>query len=446
MVKIKDIGSKYASKHMLTLNKLYLIRLKKIEIYKPEQLTPEEFQQKNGINNRLYITVYCSVRKHTFALNYSRMITDYQLAKCTTWQQLVSRLTDEYLNGYEENLPGYVPGTINPARPVTMWDILNTLNTFDIGYGEYISGRKNISHFKDHLPDLYVELQHNPKYNPSLKHCLPVVNGFTCRPYLSPDKQTLWMLDGTRLCTRTSVRFTPEILLFNFENIGDISVHNLSRTKDDELNFKLTFANSKNTPKLSTDWIISSSAYSFFEYTPLIVIGGIIYFPDQYTVISSHDLRFRITEQPLDLALAYKYYLLDDPDSLANVSYQSPALIDFILDEINNDYSKNTFIVLVHTSDLFINRIPLDVWENSIIINLYTSQGILIQDRTGTIRNYHEENNTNLKTLSLQNIGEVFTTDEKYENPQFTMIRPECKHHEFNNLFRSNCTMVSLTK
>lgn len=432
---------------MYTVTKLYRFYRNTVKIYSPDEISPPDFQHLSEVGVQLSVSLYHTVYKTSHTLDYSRLVSEQPIASATTWAIFSNMLTDEYVIGYSHTLSGFITGTDAPANPVLVWDALNTLNTFNIGYGDHLSGKHDLPYLAKRSPDLYISLQsHLPPRDdvPKLPFCLPVVNGCVCRPIYRESSKQLWALSGVSYCNQIDAHIIPEIILLDFQHVGTISTHSIRTSTSSPEEFTLTFT--KQPWDLNTSWFLSSSTYSLFEYTPILCIAGILYLPDQLNIVSQHTLEFNINTQPLDNSLIYQAYLQDITDSSAKVSFTSSAISKHLQRAVEQEYSPDTFVILVHTPTLYVCRTPLDVWENSIIVDLRSTESILVRDRTATIHAYHSDDNVDLRTLTLQNMNEIYTTDQPYADEQHAIIRPDCRHHDFNNLVRGNCTMVVLTK
>ena len=124
---------------MYAITKIYKIDRAKMEFYPPESITPAALHDTIDLGVTIYLSLVDTTAKKDLAINYSRLITDTTLGNCETWDKLAARLTDELVNGYCEEMPGYYPGTESARNPAQIWDVMNTLKTFNIDYGENTS-------------------------------------------------------------------------------------------------------------------------------------------------------------------------------------------------------------------------------------------------------------------------------------------------------------------
>ena len=433
---------------MYAITKLYRSDSSSMRSYNTDEITPEELQSGADVNTRIYISVREDNDNTDISVDYSQLITDTDLGRLETWDQLSARLTDEHVIGYKTDLPGYIAGGDNPRYPARTWDVMNTLQTFAVDYGEYLSDRHGILAYRHNLPDLRISLYEGADPKPDLNRCLPVVNGYVCRPIYRQEKEHLYALDGARLCWQQATHMTPEVQLIDFSLIGDISTHPiyLNAPSPEHDGFVLSFNSRNHGYSLDADWILTSKKYDLRKYTPIVVLGGIAILPDKITVFNHNSCRFPVQDVPWDTALVYKKYLIDESSTTAEMHYDSLAVKDYLDSQMTADiFSKDTFVVLVHAPRLYVARVPVDVWQNGITMNLTAALGLLLHDRTGTIRNYHLNTYSDRKELVIQNMEELFRADHPVRDGQLAFINPD-HVHPFPNVNISNCTMIHLMR
>ena len=435
---------------MYAIEKIYLIKRAMIKIYELNEISPVVAQEQAvDVNDTIYLAVknFEVVGSKTAAINYSRLITDTDLGKVTTWEQLAGRLTDQHVIGYEENMPGYLPGTDITRYPVQIWDVMNVLNTCDLDYGDATTDRHGILPYKYNLPDLRVKLQERATVVPQLNTCLPIVNGFACRPTYNEKTGVYYALDGARLCWQTGEHRTPEVQLIDFTLLGDTSVHPIYMEipQSNHDGFVVSYMSRTRKFDLDATWVFTSKKYDLREYTPIVSIGGILILPDRIQIVNEHSFKCDINKYPWDQALAYKKYLIDQTSSQAHMFYNSTKIEDYIKSQMTKEgNSTDTFVFLVHTPRMYVNRIPVDIWQNGITINLYTTESLLLHDKTNTFRTYHCETFSDHKELILQNMEALYVADHHFRESQLVFVSTEGYKDVLPDLQRGNCTLVHL--
>ena len=419
---------------MYSVTKLYVENKCEVRAYDPAEFTPTELQDMSDINTRLYVSV--KTEDEDVALDYSRLITDHAIVNATTWDDFNTQLTDGLVIGYTIHLPGFVPGTNYPANPVRVWDALRVLKTFNLDYSDYLSGKSNIFAFRWNLKDLKITIMDNATVFPNLRRCVPVVNGFACRPVFNDD--ALYGLDGAKLCWHRNNHFTPEIQLLDFTHVGDLEICNIHL--DNHIDDVSVYARLMDT---AFTWCFTTSK-SLYEYTPILVLGGMMIFPDQYKIKSEHAITINIGKIPLQKALVLREYLCDNPCTSSGVGYTSDDFQTYLLTEFSKEISSSAFMIFVKTNRLYISREKMVSWRHGVSIDNYGTDGLLINDATGTTRNYHLSDYHNCDELTVQTTERIFIADNLFDSEQLCFIDSDCRHQGFEDLNRSRCTMLFL--
>lgn len=421
---------------MYNVTYVYIESSSNISAYSISDITISELKTQASINTRIYLSVE-SDNGDKCAIDFCRLVRDHSINVADDWDTFDTMLTDALVLGYTISLPAFEPGSVTPTNPVRIWDALSTLNTFNLDYSDYITGKYNIFSYRWMLKDLRMTIQSDAQTYPNLNRCLPIVNGFACRPVL--DSNILYALDGAHLCWHEYKHITPEVQLLDFTEIGDISVVSIKDSSHASYNDVLVSWQGD-----SLCWSFSFSNYNLKEWTPIIVLCGLMILPDQYKVVSNNKLTVDINKLPLNKALALKQVLKEDPINNTNVVYKSTGCIEYIKEQFAEEVSADCFVVFIKTSRLYINRVGCDVWRSGISINLYIREGLLLSDTTNTVRNYHKEVLSNRKELTIQNTEVICLGDDSFEASQISFIEPDCKHHKFQDINKGRCTMVQL--
>lgn len=424
---------------MYTVNRIYIEQRSSIDVYKPDEITPSELSNHSGINVKLFVSVLNEDTKKSVALDYGRLFTDHVATEVDTWEEFNSKLTDGLVIGYTVTLPGYIPGTITPRNPIKLWDAMSTINTFNIDYCDYLTGKSNIFVFRWKLKDLGLSIMDDALNYPNLSKCVPIVNGFVCRPVYRKEDQKLYALDGAHLCWHNGLHTTPEIQLLDFTDLGEIKcepIHATNHSTD-----SCTYVYSRDG---AYNFSLVNNNYSLYEWTPIIVICGVMIFPDEYNIKGEYKIDLDLDRFPFNKALALKKFLQNEPNSSSGVGYTTDDPKLYILDQFGADISGDTFVIYVKTPNLCVSRTHLTSWRHNITVDLNTNEGILINDATHTVRNYHKDTLPDRKELTIQTYENIFVADNNFNTNQISFSRPDCRHHNFEDLNRSANTMVFL--
>ncbi len=433
---------------MYTVTKLYLRKVNSLKVYNTDDYTPAEFQALLNVNTTLYLAVLDS--KGTYrAIDYSHLITDLSLSDTlTTWTAVADILTEELVLGYETTLPGFTVGSEYPENPVTNWDVMNTLNTFNVNYANCNTGEAGVFALRWNMPDLQVSLQGTPDKYPDLSHSVLVSNGFICRPVYDSQNNILYGRDGAKYCWQSGTHQTPEIQLLDFSALGDIEVRNIvfNATPKDGRNVALNMAWDKNTINFSSDWVFTFTDYSLYEYSPIIVICGTPILPDQYRIIDEHTLKINPVEFTWATATVKRKYQIAKPLTTAETAYSEKAFWVLLKEDLTEETSTQNFVIMVKTPNIYVIRHNLTTWNSGLTLDLYTPEGILIKRNTGTIANYHCDSLSDRKELTLQNHELVYINDRPLTSGQQLFVAPDCKHIPCRAENVSDYSMVYLSK
>ena len=186
------------------------------------------------------------------------------------------------------------------------------------------------------------------------------------------------------------------------------------------------------------------SNYSLYEWSPILVIAGMMIFPDEYVVKSEHKFSINLAKFPLNKCLGLMKFLKNEPNNDSGVAFASLTVKSYFTNEIDKLISADTFVIFVKTPNLCVTRTKLTSWRYNITVDLNTNEGLLLNDATHTVRNYHKDTLPDRKELTIQSYENIFIADNLYDESQVTFVKPDCNHHLFEDLNRSSNTMVSL--
>lgn len=406
---------------MYNVTKIYICTKSKMEIYAPEDMTVSAVKDRISLNTSIYISV--TYEGSSVALDFCKLITDYPVMPCSSWDEFNNQLTDKLVIGYTCHLPGYVPGTNNQAHPVRTWDMMSTIGVFDIAYADNDSENSNVFALRHLMHDLKVTVNTNSESYPALDKCIPVVNGFVCRPVFKSG--SLYILNGAELCRTDVIHKTPELQLLDFSDIGEIVYTNIGDTVD------------KYTAKAKiTDTSISlSTYYSLREYTPIVVLAGMMVLPENIEVSSEYLLSVDFDSIPINTTLNYRAYCLNDNTIDSEVGYKSVSVSDYIASN-----SDDCFIIFVKTPRLFVDREVLTSFNNGYTVDNFKDNSIMINRSTGLIKNYHSDTYNSKKVLSVQQDEDLYVVDN-----QWLITSNDCKHHNFRNITKCKYEMLYIS-
>lgn len=431
---------------MYKVLKLFAVHRSSIDVFTPEEKSPQEFQQLADMETTLYILISAPNNIYgKVGIAYGRLITDHSIGLQPTWDLFCKKITLEILLGYSELIPGYGYQHDSPENPMVIWDVMHLTDTFNTNYADYVTETTGLFPFRHTLKDLVITLQdNNNTTKPDFKNCVPIVNGYICRPILKDNK--LYALDGSHLSWNTGPHLTPEVLLLDFQHIGDMTTHSMYIDKFPERSFSVSFCNRQDRLSLDSDWLLTSQ-YSLYEYTPIVSIMGLLIFPDRIELTSEYSFRVKVQDIPFNKALAMRSFYTVDTNSPSEVSYGTEDPLEYLQRELTQETynpSKDTFVILIKNPRIFVSRFGTDVWRNGVTVDIYTEEGLLIHDPTQRVLAYHCSTFSDRKELTLQNSHTYLMADNPFISKQLGFIKPDCKHQDFQDLFQGNATLLSV--
>jgi hypothetical protein len=247
-------------------------------------------------------------------------------------------------------------------------------------------------------------------------------------------------MDGAHLCWHDYTPATPEVQLLDFTELGEVAISSIHFADKYIEERDVLFTELER----SSSWLFSFGNYDLNEWTPILVLAGMLILPDQYKVLGSHSFSIDINKFPFNKALVLKQVLQENPLNEAGMAYTTQKPSVYLKTEISEDVSPDCFCFFVKKPRLYVNRETVDSWRNGISVNLYNPEGILINDSTGTIRNHHRETLSDHKELTVQNTEIIRIGDELQDNEQLGFVNPDCRHHKFENINISKFTVLRI--
>ena len=438
---------------MFSVKKLFTVHNSTIKIYKPTDYTPLEFQNMSSLTTRTYISVYYSKMidgrtSNYFGIDFSDLIRDQHFTNCSTWDELCNNLTEELAIGYSRfKIPGYQDGEYYPKNQLVTYDALTCVDDFQLAYANHHSERENVFSIRHTLHDLAI-------YSPTrdISNCVPIVNGLTCFPYYNEESKKLYAVGGAKLCWNQNGHITPEVQLLDFTDLGGMFISKLywnqtdARLVSKEIDTSVFFDNNTSDElTLSERWLFKTP-YSLYKYSPILVICGVLVFPDEYFIVDEYIFRVDINKLPLNKAIAIRSYFTDTTNSDSGNTYgYQPNLIKYLSTALSYplDLSMQLFAIVVKAHPIYIVRDIVDVWCKGYVVNSYAQNGLLKNMKNGCIENYHVQQMTDRKELSIQTREDSYIIDRDFIDNQVVFTNADCIHHQREAINKSsNCEMI----
>lgn len=375
-------------------------------------------------------------------LDYTHMATyEKSIYRATTWIAIARLLTEQLVDGYEVHLPGFDGKFPYPRPDLIFWDATNVTKTFDLTYSEKHSEQDPIFAIRYKQPDLRFKIRPTAPIVPDITKCIPVVNGVACRPWIGIDSHDLYACGGATYCWKAHIR-VPEVNLLDFSNIGEVETLTITNTTASEKEIACSY------PSMGQEWefTLDTEFYNLREWTPLVVIGGLVLWPDMIHRRSDAVFSFKPWEVPIERMLGWKKFLQAEATGTAAVAYDAEAIYTWFQQTLANGFSDHTFVVMVHVPELFVTRMQAVTYREAITIENYHLNGILHCENTGAIQNYHADELESKTVLKIAHGEDLFISDEPIPDVHEVFIKPDCKHHTFLRYQESSYEMLYIFK
>lgn len=428
---------------MYKVNYVYIVSGRDITPHDSSIYSLADALKEVDVNTKIILSVYNTSTKKNRPFDFTSFMHSYKDTSYTTWDELSELLTDEYVEGYETYLPGYVAGTNTLHTSLISWDPLNVYKIFNIDYADHETGKYNIQVLRYKLKDIRLSFQETYKEQdkyPDLSHCVPVINGLVCRPTYDKFTDALYGIGGSELCWNGKI---PEVQLLEFTELGDIVSQDIVLTPDTSA----TYTSLINTTfDLTSRWTFYTPL-SLAEYTPILVLGGSLIFPDEITYLNEHKFIFYPHTYQLGKTISYRAYCRDMYGTRAEINYPGNDPISYLTQAFTEGYKGgDTFVLYVKTNKLFVTRTKVTAWRRGLTVDLYSENGLLQRENTRTIHTYHATQYVDRKQLDLQPVEEMFFTEYLKDQKQSLIIDPDCEHYDPKLLGSSSFRMLYLIK
>lgn len=422
---------------MYSVRKIYIEQHRQMQIYEPADLSLKEMIAQVSLNTKMWLGVLnLDTEKYT-ALDFYKLITELTVDPDASWEDFDRSLTDKIIIGFESHLPGFIVGTERPSHPVKFWDVMGGYKLFEVGYGNHLSGESNIAAVKWLLEDIKISILPKAENYPDLSQCLPIVNGITCKPYYLNG--VLYGLDGSTYCYHGGKHYTPEVQLLDFSELGGFEISSLVGSVGGDKRKTVTKIQSdKNTVQFT-------SPYSLYEKVPLLVLGGMLIFPDQLTIHNEFTFSIALDKTMIHKCFAYQKYLQNNYLDNSDVVVTSRAFLSSFIEHLAHGNTGDCFVAYINSPRLFVVRHKLTAWRHGISIDSVYHEGLLINDTIGSVVNFHLDRYTHKNELTVQYREPIYLIDRDRTSDQKIFLGVDCEHIPVNDLHRGSYTLVLLS-
>lgn len=434
---------------MYVVTRIYIQENRSINTWDKSEITPPEVYKKMDSEDTV---VYLAIKdtnktsENMFGINFSEVLTDTDIGKLETWNEINAKLTQAIILGYMCRIPGYVTGDNQPKRALTTWNLMNTFKTFNIGYGDHLSQRHDIPAIKWALTDLRISFMDTATVKPTLANCLPIINGMACRPYYDSRNNVLYGLNGAKYAWN---EYLPEVSLIDFSRLGEIEIERIARDSLQQA------PNLENTTTIihrgGNDPLVLHRSWNWYtnknlsEYTPIVVLGGSVIWPDEITIDNEHQFRFFFFNKNLNRTRAWGEFCQSNSLDDTALVYQASPIIEYFENEFAkpaDNPSASCFVLYIKNSNLVINRRKLYTWRGGISLDLYAPEGVLVRDYTHTVHSYHSERLVDRQVLTVQHSENLYLDSVDLTGTENIYAQYDCKHIDLQRISDSSYTML----
>lgn len=378
---------------MYDINKIYRVRSMVITQYEKTELTLTEAKQQIDLNTRFFISVGEKDTKcysASFGLPLNLLLLETPFALCETWVDVENTLSEMWVKSYKENIPGFVAnGDFRKSllgyyafqyrkEIVDEETDTTTVESFNVDYFDHRTwDKRNIPLFKGVMPDLLITGPSRINH----KNCVVCANGhMLLTEYVAPMNdhgEQLLVKDGARHLWSTNKEFYPDVICFDFSELGETTQYPFSQFVEYNKNYDG----------------FSQLHFRFpdkdmHEYTPLLVIAGSIYFPHEL-MKSGDSLYFNITQSHVSDMLLKKLHDTDEYVSGTVALYDDKSAKEYLVQTMWSDACRDAFIILIKNNQIYVEehldyQFPI---SQSIQSHVHTP-GVLRKRSTGSIEGY----------------------------------------------------------
>lgn len=379
------------------------------------------------------VSIYDDVQHKTYTLDAATILQERYDLSITTWQQFMDNLKEEYILGYATDSFGFYPGSNSPKTTYTTVYPFHHKGLQPHYCNIKTPDLKDVWQFRWSMPDLSIEKL--DKIDVDFYNCIPITNGFCTIPTVY-DKQ-LYIRDGAKLLWDTCEHRRSESILIDTTPLGKMST---VKIKD----ITVMYRNRTNNRYTNCDWeFILPEGYNFITHTVLLVLGGMIYYPDEYKITSTKSF----IVHPSTLALDKQLLLKQSAMSRESGVTEAPYTVDTYLKQLMwADTCNDAFLIFIDNPEIYVHRTPCDSYANYYTAITNGFKGVLRNKSTHQIIPYMESKYSTLQLLYMNNIKDMtyFDTEFLKDIPVGSDLYLKKDKYPFNDLRKAQFELIQL--
>ena len=386
--------------------------------------TPAEVQKDHDLNTRWYIEVYSKNENKYTTLDLSLIFTETNLNKCITWEDFASKLTDAIIIPYTAILSK----SHNCNLIVT--HLLNN-EEFELSYCNLnVPEDRNIRQFRWRMPDLVVS-KINSKNTTNFNNCICSVNGIISRPVVHNGE--LFIKDGARYMSSTTLMRHPSLLLMDFSELGDITIVPFKDCKYSYYKPKNEEVNTCDVKLFLPDGI------DLTNKTVFPVIAHSLFFPTDVTISSTSSVVLSPYKLPIRASLFKCMNHKDEYIKNTDIIKMNKSINDYISSdmfvydktdrEIEEADCEGNFLIIVDNPHVFITKQHASQFASS-THTLLEANGVLFDQSTQSFIDYVKVDYDSLTDIYLNVEEDIFECDIPYDRVGYGFNTWNCVHNE----------------
>jgi len=420
---------------MYSLKYIYTRCGKQVAAYLPSELALIDCIAKS-IDDKPFqyaVAIFDDVQHKTYTLDAATILQERYDNTVITWQQFMDGLREEYIVGYAIDPFGFFASTNSPKTTFSTFYPFHYVGLEPHYCNIKTPDLRDVWQFRWSMPDLVIE---NTKEVPiNFNNCIPIVNGFCTQPTVFENQ--LYIRDGAKLLWDTSKEHRADAVLIDTTPLGNMSIAPIRDTT-------VMYRNRTNNRYTNCDWeFILPDGYNFLTHTVLLVLGGMIYFPDEYVTTSIKSFVIHPCTLALDKQLLMKQVAMNRDDMVV----EAPYTVDTYLKQmIWADTCNDAFLIFIDNPHIYVHRTPCDSYADYHVAMTNAFKGVLRNKSTHQIVPYTESKYTSLQLLYMNNTKDMVYFDSEYssEIPVGTDLYLKKDQYPFSNLREAQFELIQL--
>ena len=244
----------------------------------------------------------------------------------------------------------------------------------------------------------------------------------------------LYIPDGARYLQSCHTHHWPEVVLLDFSQLGTCTFVPFSQCQH-KYHAPYDQAHSYAQGDLE---LILPTGIDLSQKTVLMVVAHTLYFPDQIRATTDHSVMFTAWKYPIHSSLVRREMISNKYIPYTDVVQTDNSVEDYLRTEMFQKEHRGAFFVLIDNPTVGIKRTPCQVINGGRNLLSFDTPGILVQQSTGAIVDYRNEEYTSEQFLYLNEPLSVYRTDDGFLERQIGVGYIDCVHQDRLSNYRDS--------